>query len=329
MKNKTLIKIVAAILALIVAIHYINVYKRKLFKKLDSIENKIDYLQTRIMENNFVQTGYEVNNATNIEDDLNKTIFFIGHIYPKSGYIDSENIRFKNIEHPIKHLNRIAKKNMPFKFVFGGDNVFIPTSGALNFLIELKSKLKNVRFIPGNHDQYWRLHDKEPRMKALYPERYFFEDKSSVRLIYLHSVLENGKYGLDEEQVAFLRRSLKPSSSYNYAIIFLHHTLWAGGHSAFRLYDESARLIEQWKNEILPIFSEGRVKGVFSGDGGVETSGTFSLINEIPHYSTGWSIDRSEVPPEWLRIDLGEDEITVHWQKLSGGNLFVKLQEER
>ena len=140
--------------------------------------------------------------------------------------------------------------------------------------------------------------------------------------------MENGKYGLDEEQLGFLKESLKPSVSYDYALIFLHHNLWLGGHGIQAPYPDSFRLIAQWQNDVLPIISTGLVKGVFSGDGGVKTGGTYNLINGIPHYSTGWSMNRADLPPEWLKIDLKEEGVEIFWQKLSGGNLFVKKQLE-
>ena len=185
------------------------------------------------------------------------------------------------------------------------------------------------RFVLGNHDQYWKFYEKEPQIKEIYPQRYFFEDENDIRFIYLHTVLKNGKFGLDEEQLKFLKESLKPSTHYRYALVFLHHNLWLGGHSFQAPYAESSRMIAQWQNDVLPIISSGSVKGVFSGDGGVKTAGTYNLINGIPHFSTGWSTNRSDLPPEWLRIDLKKEGVEVFWQKLSGGQLFVKKQLEK
>ena len=223
----------------------------------------------------------------------------------------------------------IAEKNSYLKIIFGGDNVQNPTSGALKFLLDLKSRFAGFRFVLGNHDRYWNLYDKETRVKEIYPHRYFFEDENNIRFIYLHTVLKSGKYGLDEEQLEFLKESLEPSSLYRYAFIFMHHNLWLGGYGPQVPYPESSRIIAQWENDILPIISNGLVKGVFSGDGGGERPGTYNLINGIPHFSTGWSIDRNDLPPEWLRIDLTKEGVEIFWQKLSGGNLFVKKQLQR
>ena len=73
---------------------------------------------------------------------------------------------------------------------------------------------------------------------------------------------------MDEEQLEFLKESLEPSSLYRYALVFMHHNLWLGGHAIQAPYPESSRIIAQWKNDILPIVSNGLVKGVFFGDGG-------------------------------------------------------------
>ena len=105
--------------------------------------------------------------------------------------------------------------------------------------------------------------------------------------------------------------------------------MWLGGQSIQNPYLESSRLKSQWKNDVLPLFTSGSVKGVFSGDGGVKAEGTYELINDIPHFSTGWSMDRGDIPPEWLRVDLKKESVEIFWQKISGGNLFVKKQLEK
>ena len=325
----TLIKTISIILLVIVAIQIINKYKRKLFWKLDSIERKLDHLQFSALENNFIQAGYKMDNGINLRTSLEDSIFFVGHIYPQSGYVDPVDAKYTNIEYPLRYLVKVAEKNSSLKIIFGGDNVQNPTPAALKFLLDLKSRFTGFRFVLGNHDRYWKLYEKESRIKRIYPKRYFFEDENDVRFVYLHTVLKNGKYGLDGEQLEFLKESLVPSAHYRYALIFLHHNLWLGGHAFQAPYVESSRMIAQWTNEILPVISSGSVKGVFSGDGGVTTAGTYNLINGVPHFSTGWSMDRSDLPPEWLRIDLKKEGVEIFWQKLLGGNLFVKKQLEK
>ena len=327
--KSTLIKLILIVLFVSIVVEYINKYKRKLFGRLDVIERKIDHIQSRTVENNFIHTGYEIDNLVNFRKRLESSFFFVGHIYPQSEYVDPIDTKFRNIERPLRYLLEIAEKNSYLKIIFGGDNVQNPTSGALKFLLDLKSRFAGFRFVLGNHDRYWNLYDKETRVKEIYPHRYFFEDENNIRFIYLHTVLKSGKYGLDEEQLEFLKESLEPSSLYRYAFIFMHHNLWLGGYGPQVPYPESSRIIAQWENDILPIISNGLVKGVFSGDGGGERPGTYNLINGIPHFSTGWSIDRNDLPPEWLRIDLTKEGVEIFWQKLSGGNLFVKKQLER
>jgi hypothetical protein len=328
--NKSiLIKITSIILLVIIAIQYINIYKRKLFGKLGSIERKLDHLQSSALESNFIQTGYRIDNLVNFRTSLEDSVFFVGHIYPQSEYVDPVDDRYINIERPLRYLIKMAEENSSLKIIFGGDNVQNPTVESLKFLLDLKSKFTGFRFVLGNHDRYWKLYEKESRVKEIYPQRYFFEDENNIRFIYLHTILKNGKYGLDKEQLEFLKESLKPSALYQYALVFLHHNLWMGGHAVQSPYAESPRIIAQWKNDVLPIISGGSVKGVFSGDGGVKTAGTYNLIDGIPHFSTGWSMDRSDLPPEWLRIDLKKEGVNVFWQKLSGGNLFVKKQLEK
>jgi len=344
--KSTLIKLILIVLFVSIVVEYINKYKRKLFGKLSVIERKLDHIQSRTLENNFIQTGYKIDNLVNFRERLESSFFFVGHIHPRSEYVNSIDTKYRNetrrkllilqqedvrgqIERPLRYLLEIAEKNPHLKIIFGGDNVHIPTSGALEFLLDLKSRFAGFRFVLGNHDRYWKLYDKETRVKEIYPQRYFFEDENNIRFIYLHTVLKSGKYGLDEEQLEFLKESLEPSSLYRYALVFMHHNLWLGGHAIQAPYPESSRIIAQWKNDILPIVSNGLVKGVFSGDGGVDTPGTYNLINGIPHFSTGWSNFKNGLPPEWLRIDLKKEGVEIFWQKLSGGNLFVKKQLER
>ena len=325
----TLIKTISLGLLVIVVVQYINIYKRKLFGKLGVVERQLDNLQSIALENKLILSGYKKDNLANFRTSLKSSVFFVGHIYPQSEYVDPIDDRYVNKEHPLRYLVKMAEEHASLKIVFGGDNVQNPTSEALKFILDLRYRFEGFRFILGNHDKYWKFYKKEPLMKEIYPKRYFFEDENKIRFIYLHTILKNGKYGLDEEQINFLKESLKPPTLYKYALVFLHHNLWLGGQSTQVAYAESSRLKSQWKNDVFPLLASGSVKGVFSGDGGVKTEGTYELINGIPYFSTGWSMNRGDIPPEWLRIDLKKESMEVYWQKLLGGNLFVKKQLEK
>ena len=93
---------------------------------------------------------------------------------------------------------------------------------------------------------------------------------------------------------------------YKYALVFLHNNLWLVEHAIQTPYQDSSRLIAQWKNYVLPILSNGLVKSVFSGDGGIKTAGKYNLINGTPHFLTGWFMNRADLPTELLKIDLKE-----------------------
>ena len=135
-------------------------------------------------------------------------------------YVDPIDDRYRNFEYPLRYLIKVAEKNTSLKVIFGGDNLQNPTPAALNFLLDLKTRFMGFRFVLGNHDQYWKFYEKEPQIKEIYPQRYFFEDENDIRFIYLHTVLKNGKFGLDEEQLKFLKESLEPSAHYRYALFF-------------------------------------------------------------------------------------------------------------
>ena len=327
--KKKLIKTISIFLLAIIVVQYINIYKRKLFGKLGSIQRKLDHLQSIALENKLILAGYKKDSLANFRTSLKSSVFFVGHIYPQSEYIDPIDDRYTNKEHPLRYLVKVAEEHPSLKIIFGGDNVQNPTAEALKFILDLRSRFSGFRFVLGNHEKYWEFYKKEPLIKEIYPKRYFFEDENRVRFIYLHTTLNNGEYGLDEEQLQFLKESLKPSVLYRYVLVFLHHKLWLRGKSVRVQYGECCRLENQWKNDVLPLLVSGTVKGVFSGDGGVKKEGTYELINNIPHFSTGWSMDRGDIPPEWLRIDLKKESEEIFWQKLSGGNLFVKKQLEK
>ena len=77
--KSTLIKIIAVILFVIVAVQYINIYKRKLFGKLSLIERQLNHLQSSVLENSFVQAGFKLDNGVNFRKSLGGSVFFVGH----------------------------------------------------------------------------------------------------------------------------------------------------------------------------------------------------------------------------------------------------------
>ena len=77
--KSTLIKIVSFVLLVIVAVQYINIYKRKLFGKLSLIERQLNHLQSSVLENSFVQAGFKLDNGVNFRKSLGGSVFFVGH----------------------------------------------------------------------------------------------------------------------------------------------------------------------------------------------------------------------------------------------------------
>jgi len=78
--KSTLIKLILIVLFVSIVVEYINKYKRKLFGRLDVIERKIDHIQSRTVENNFIHTGYEIDNLVNFRKRLESS-FFLSAIY--------------------------------------------------------------------------------------------------------------------------------------------------------------------------------------------------------------------------------------------------------
>ena len=67
--KSTLIKSILIVLFVSIVVEYINKYKRKLYGKLSVIERKLDNIQSRTTENNFIQTGYKIDNLDNFQID--------------------------------------------------------------------------------------------------------------------------------------------------------------------------------------------------------------------------------------------------------------------
>ena len=94
--KSTLIKLILIVLFVSIVVEYINKYKRKLFGKLSVIERKLDHIQSRTLENNFIQTGYKIDNLVNFRERLESSFFFVGHIHPRSEYVNSIDTKYRN-----------------------------------------------------------------------------------------------------------------------------------------------------------------------------------------------------------------------------------------
>ena len=324
-KNKTILFWVFAIIFLATGFNSVNRYKRKTIHLLENTRRASRQALSLALENNYLLNGYEIGEIPKAENELKNSLFFVGHIYPKSGYVDKHNSEYYNVEHPMGFLRTMFHNAPPLRTIFGGDNVEIATDGALEHLLELKSELHASRFILGNHDQYWKKLRNENIFNKIFHKRYYYEDVNEARLIYLHTETKEGVYGLDQAQRTFLKEdALLDNGTYKYALIFLHHSLWADTPITNASYPESQKLIADWKKNMLPLLQQGRTLGIFSGDGGVLSPGSNVKLGNIWHYTTGWSMNREDIPPEWLKIDLQEGGIQVCWQKLIRGKLLVK-----
>lgn len=139
---------------------------------------------------------------------------------------------------------------------------------------------------------------------------------------------ESGAYGLDQMQRAWLA-SILDGEDYRYAVVFLHHALWAGSNRYVNEdYPGADSLKVDWMRALLPVLGEGRVRAVFAGDGGVRSSGRRFDLEEIPHFITGWTMFREDIPPEWLSIRLDEDAVSVVWHRLIDGIHYVRDEPE-
>lgn len=296
-----------------------------LYKKSSEIAHRVELTERIALQNNLLLKGYREVFEPGI--NFSGKILFIGHIYTKNGFESGKKRRFVNIEKPLKFLRRhISKKNPPSRIVFGGDNVYRPTSDALRHLAKIRSRLPTSRFLLGNHDKYWKISRQPELFSKIYDGRYYFEDVDGVRFVYLHSEKEEKVLGIDSDQKEFLQRTLAETNKFRYSLVFLHHALWAGNSEYVNSkYSNAGELMEDWRNNILPLLQKGKVRGVFAGDGGWVMPGTMERVGHIPHYVTGWGYV-PEIPPEWLQITPLEEGIQTQWQKLILGKLLVKDQ---
>ncbi|MBB01099.1 MAG: hypothetical protein CMJ47_00470 [Planctomyces sp.] len=126
----------------------------------------------------------------------------------------------------------------------------------------------------GNHDVYWRplddpnmprnQHDEHYEMH-FGPLWYSFQHKD-CNFIVLYSDEGNPETGeknfskpesqkISEEQLAFLKESLKRGKDANHQFLFLHHPRWIGGNYG-----------SDWKDRVHPLLKEtGNVTAVFAG----------------------------------------------------------------
>ena len=322
-KIKKIVFCAVAIIFLTISITSFDRFKRKIIHLLEDTREASNQARSLALVNNLLLNDYEVSPLPGTQKDFRGSLFFVGHIYPQSGYIDNKNSPYANKEYPLDFLRTLFRHTPPLRTIFGGDNVEFPTRGALRHILDLKSAIQKSRFILGNHDQYWEILKNHAVFEKIFHERYYYEDVNGIRLIYLHTVSEDGNYGLDDAQRTFLKEDAL-RGSYKYALIFLHHALWATQPVTNSPYPESEKIRDDWNKNILPILSQGRTMGVFSGDGGNLSPGSKIKLGTIWHYTTGWSMNRQDIPPEWLKIDLGEKRIQVYWQKLLAGKLFIK-----
>ncbi len=254
------------------------------------------------------------------------TILFVGHSYPRNGFNGGRKPVYPDRERPMEFLISHAARTRPVRVVFGGDVIWSPSPGELSHARRIKDRMPAARFVMGNHESYWDLTaGRRAELRELFGDPYRFEDVDGVRLIYLHTTLPAnvlGRWGLDDEQRAFLKRALDPSQ-YRHALVFMHHALWAGGTIyANGVYLDADGLAADWVDNIVPLLRESAVRGVFSGDGGLLAPGRRFMIGSIPHFMTGWGGSPELFPPEWLAIELGQDSVRVSWNKLLGGERY-------
>ncbi len=257
------------------------------------------------------------------EPDLSGTkIAVTAHMYPLSGY---------NKEGPtMGFFTGYLAKIAPARVVICGDSVRMADKRSLEFVKEnVAGKIgPGARFILGNHDLTVPEGEKgtgyEDLFAGLFDKPHSYEDIGDIRLVYLNSNSGPGECGLYGDEIDFLKDALS-GESYKTALVFLHHALWLGkAPYANRPYDNARRLEREWHDDIIPVFKRGRVKAVFSGDGGLKSSSFVRRIEGIPHYLTGWPFDVREKPADFLLIDLKEDgEISVYRYILSDGGISV------
>ena len=121
--------------------------------------------------------------------------------------------------------------------------------------------------------------------------------------------------GLGAVQLQFLSEALS-GTAYDMALVFLHHPLWLADEPvqyANRDYNVADRALPDrfWSTRVLPLLEQGRVGGVFAGDGGVVHPSIVTQLCGVPHYLSGWDLDLQRRPAEFLRI-LADEQDRLH-----------------
>jgi hypothetical protein len=307
-----------------IALPMIYDFARERYERLFLLQERTAIMSVK---NNLLLNGFSPIPASELAfgETRQDEIWFVGHIYPQNGISYKNKPTFPNQERPLEYLVPLINQATPGRVFFGGDTIWSPTQEALDSLETLKTSLPMARFILGNHEKYHQVPKslRSPFAK-IFGEPYGYEDFHGVRLVYLHTVTQAGNYGIDAEQRRFLADTLT-GENYKYGLLFLHHALWAG-HTIYTNtpYANADALASDWGQTILPMLKNGRVKAVFAGDGGWRAPGRQFLIQNIPHYITGWPGGRVDILPEWLTITLKEDEITVIWNRLFKGEQYIR-----
>ena len=92
----------------------------------------------------------------------------------------------------------------------------------------------------------------------------------------------------------------------------MHHALWAGDTYLVNAeYSEASKLL--WYERIIPILEKGKVAGVFAADAGDRSDGTYGKINNILHLITGMSSGERKFIPEWLSLEVKNEQTHIIW----------------
>jgi len=249
-------------------------------------------------------------------------VLFVSHIYPKNG-IDENGARYADPDAALASLFRAEAALAPARVFFGGDSIQRPSARGIDFIRSLQQRWPHARFVLGNHEDWWS--ESAAPLRELIRDRHGREDFGSARVIWLHSVAAAGDYGIDAEELAFLEQSL--AGEFRYAVLLLHHALWAGD-SAYvnKDYENAAALRKEWMERTLPQLAAGRVKLVLMGDGGWRRPGTLAELRGIPHATTGWSGYLATIPPEWLTAELCADGPTLTRHVAFDGELLRRVE---
>ncbi len=251
-------------------------------------------------------------------------LLFAGHVYPKNGLENPGKTRYPDRHHAMASLLEAERRLAPDRVVFGGDTIQAPSRAGTNFIAKLAGDLPHARFVLGNHERWWSKD--AARLREILGQRHGVEDLGRVRLVRLHSIRSTGSYGLDEEERRFLRGALN-GEGYDWAIVMLHHALWAGDTAwVNRDYPNAERLREDWLANVLPQLQAGRVRAVLTGDAGWRKRGVRMTLAGIPHFTSGWSGRLVEILPEWLVVDLCEDGPIVTRHVAFDGEFLQRLE---